>query len=121
MIIKPKTFKLNSPLNINILANSQKSLSNKFAGKLEDRWKGVDYDISKNKVPFFKNSLGIIEAKVFQKMLAGDHTILLCKITNHYNLNQRNHLSIIKVNIKLFKFAAYMYSLKNLMLKMKLF
>ena len=91
-----KTFKLNSPLNVNILANSQKSLSNKFAGKLEDRWKGIDYDISKNKTPFFKNSLGMIEAKVFQKMLAGDHTIILCKITNHHNFKSKKPLIYYK-------------------------
>ena len=54
-----KTFKLQSPLNINILSNSQKSLSNKFAGSIEDRWKNLDYDLSKNKVPYFKNSLGL--------------------------------------------------------------
>ena len=34
-----KTFKLNSPLNVNFLAKSQLKLSNKFAGSLENRWK----------------------------------------------------------------------------------
>ena len=44
------------------LSNSQKSLSNKFAGRLEDRWKNLDYDLSKNKVPYFKKSLGLIDS-----------------------------------------------------------
>ncbi|MDC0594702.1 flavin reductase family protein [Alphaproteobacteria bacterium] len=91
-----ETFKLQSPLNINILSNSQKSLSNKFAGRLEDRWKNLDYDLSKNKVPYFKNSLGLIEAKVFQKILAGDHTILLCKIINYSNFNSKKPLIYYK-------------------------
>jgi flavin reductase (DIM6/NTAB) family NADH-FMN oxidoreductase RutF len=91
-----KTFKLQSPLNINILANSQKSLSNQFAGKLEDRWKNLDYDLSKNKVPFFKKSLGLIEAKVSQKILAGDHTILLCKITNYHSFSSKKPLIYYK-------------------------
>jgi flavin reductase (DIM6/NTAB) family NADH-FMN oxidoreductase RutF len=91
-----KSFKLQSPLNINILAKSQKILSDKFAGKIEDRWKNIEYDLSKNKVPYFKNSLGLIEAKVSQKILAGDHTIFLCKITNHSKFDTKKPLIYYK-------------------------
>ena len=62
-----KTFKLNSPINVNFLAKSQLKLSNKFAGSLENRWKDTKYNISRNKVPYFPESLGLIEAKVEKK------------------------------------------------------
>ena len=93
-----KTFKLQSPLNVNILANSQKNLSKKFANKLEERWNKSDYSLSKNKVPFFKKSLGLIEAKVSKKIIAGDHTILLCNITNYYFFNSKKPLVYYKSN-----------------------
>ena len=58
------------------------NLSNKFAGDLINRWGGVSFSIAKNKVPFFKNSLGLIESYVEKKVKSGDHTIIICRITN---------------------------------------
>ena len=43
-----KSFKLNSPLNVNFLAKSQLNLSNKFAGSLEKRWVNTKYKIANN-------------------------------------------------------------------------
>ena len=59
-----KSFKIKSPLNVNFLSKSQENLSNKFAGDLLNRWSGVSFSKAKNKVPFFKNSLGLIESYV---------------------------------------------------------
>lgn len=91
-----KTFKLNSPLNVNFLAKSQLKLSNKFAGLLENRWKDTKYNISRNKVPYFPESLGLIEAKVEKKIKSGDHTIIICLITNYMKLNTKKPLIYYK-------------------------
>ena len=91
-----RTFKVNSPVNINILSNSQKKLSNTFAGKVDDRWKKTEYSLAKNKVPYFTRSLGLIEAKVFQKIIAGDHNIILCKITDYQTFNVKKPLLYYK-------------------------
>ena len=77
-----KSFKIKSPVNVNILSKSQENLSNKFAGDLLNRWDGVSFSIAKNKVPFFRNSLGLIESYVEKKVKSGDHTIIICRITN---------------------------------------
>ena len=77
-----KSFKIKSPVNVNILSKSQENLSNKFAGDLLNRWGRVSFSIAKNKVPFFKNSLGLIESYVEKKVKSGDHTIIICRITN---------------------------------------
>ena len=97
-----KSFKLRSPLNVNILANSQKTLSDKFSSNVEDRWKNTKYSISKNKVPFFNDSLGYIQATVHKKFNAGDHEIILCKITNYSNLKNKKPLIYYKSNYQTF-------------------
>jgi len=91
-----KSFKLNSPLNVNFLAKSQLNLSNKFAGSLEKRWVNTKYKIANNKVPFFPESLGLLEAKVEKKVISGDHTIIICLITNCIKLNTKKPLIYYK-------------------------
>ena len=91
-----KSFKLNSPLNVNFLAKSQLNLSNKFAGSLEKRWVNTKYKIANNKVPFFPESLGLLEAKVEKKVKSGDHTIIICLITNCIKFNTKKPLIYYK-------------------------
>ena len=97
-----KSFKLRSHLNVNILTNSQKTLSKKFANKIEDRWNNTKYSISKNKVPFFNDSLGFIQATVHKKFNAGDHTIILCKINDYSNLKNKKPLIYYKSKYQTF-------------------
>ena len=91
-----KTFKLNSPLNVNFLSFSQKNLANKFSSNMELRWQDTQYSLNKNKVPFFDTSLGLIEGKVFKKIKSGDHTIIICTITDYYNLTKKKPLIYYK-------------------------
>ena len=91
-----KSFKIKSPLNVNFLSKSQEKLSNKFAGDLLNRWSGVNFSKAKNKVPFFKNSLGLIESYVEKKVISGDHTIIICRITNFEIFNPKKPLIYYK-------------------------
>ena len=91
-----KSFKIKSPLNVNFLSKSQEKLSNKFAGDLLNRWSGVSFSKAKNKVPFFKNSLGLIESYVEKKVISGDHTIIICRITNFEIFNPKKPLIYYK-------------------------
>ena len=91
-----KSFKIKSPLNVNFLSKSQEKLSNKFAGDLLNRWRGVNFSKAKNKVPFFKNSLGLIESYVEKKVISGDHTIIICRITNFEIFNPKKPLIYYK-------------------------
>ena len=54
------------------------------------------YNISRNKVPYFPESLGLIEAKVEKKIKSGDHTIIICLITNYMKLNTKKPLIYYK-------------------------
>ena len=91
-----KSFSNRSPLNINILSKSQLGLSKKFSGPIEDRWNNTKFDLAKNKVPFFLNSLGLIQAVVEKKILSGDHTIIICKITDYSKLKNSKSLIYYK-------------------------
>ena len=91
-----KSFKIKSPLNVNFLSKSQEKLSNKFAGDLLNRWSGVSFSKTKNKVPFFKKSLGLIESYVEKKLISGDHTIIICRITNFEIFNPKKPLIYYK-------------------------
>ena len=51
---------------------------------------------AKNKVPFFKNSLGLIESYVEKKVISGDHTIIICRITNFEIFNPKKPLIYYK-------------------------
>jgi len=87
-----KSFSNQSPLNINILSKMQLNLSKKFSGPLENRWKNTKFELAKNKVPFFSNSLGLIQAIVEKKILSGDHTIIICRITDYSKLKNAKSL-----------------------------
>ncbi len=91
-----KTFKINSPLNVNFLSKSQENLSNKFSGDLLNRWSGISFSKAKNKVPFFKNSLGLIESYVEKKFISGDHTIIICRVINFEIFNSKKPLIYYK-------------------------
>jgi flavin reductase (DIM6/NTAB) family NADH-FMN oxidoreductase RutF len=91
-----KSFKIKSPLNVNFLSKSQENLSNKFAGDLLNRWNGVNFSKAKNKVPFFKNSLGLIESYVEKKVISGDHTIIICRVTNFEIFSSKKPLIYFK-------------------------
>ena len=77
-----KEFEINTLVNINILSEKQKELSNKFALSPELRWKDTKFEISKNDVPFFKDSLVVIESIIEKKIISGDHLIIICSLKN---------------------------------------
>ena len=56
----------------------------------------TQYKIADNNVPFFPESLGLLEAKVEKKVKSGDHTIIICLITNCIKLNIKKPLIYYK-------------------------
>lgn len=63
---------------------------------MENRWKNTKFELAKNKVPFFSNSLGLIQAIVEKKILSGDHTIIICRITDYSKLKNAKSLIYYK-------------------------
>jgi|TARA_B110000495_G_scaffold57655_1_gene48839 flavin reductase (DIM6/NTAB) family NADH-FMN oxidoreductase RutF len=87
-----KEFKRNTLVNINILSDKQKNLSNKFASSPELRWKDTKFKVSKNDVPFFQDSLVVIETVIDKKIFSGDHLIIICGLRKIIHLKKGNPL-----------------------------
>ena len=88
-----KEFKRDTLVNINILSDKQKDLSNKFASSPELRWKDTKFKVSKNDVPFFQDSLVVIETVIDKKILSGDHLIIICGLRKIIHLKKGNPLA----------------------------
>ncbi|MDA1283922.1 MAG: flavin reductase family protein [Proteobacteria bacterium] len=87
-----KEFKKKTLVNINILSDRQEDISNKFASSPELRWKNTKFKVSKNDIPFFKDSLVVIETEIEKKIFSGDHLIIICGLREIIHLKKGNPL-----------------------------
>jgi flavin reductase (DIM6/NTAB) family NADH-FMN oxidoreductase RutF len=65
---------------VNILDETQRSLSERFAGSGYDRFEGVTWNPGTTGVPLFPGALATIECARFKTLVAGDHEILIGKV-----------------------------------------
>lgn len=66
---------------VNILAEAQKELSNRFARQGLDRFEGVSFEQGTSGMPLLPGSLATMECIIRQSVDAGDHRILLGEVT----------------------------------------
>jgi len=65
---------------INILAEHQRPLSDRFAGSGYDRFEGVDWHPGKTGVPLLPGNLATLECARISVVEAGDHEIFLGRV-----------------------------------------
>lgn len=65
---------------INVLSESQRALSARFADPTADRFTGLDWHEGKTGSPLFAGCLATIECKLAQTVEAGDHLILVGEV-----------------------------------------
>ncbi len=70
---------------VNILAADQGDICNLFASKVEDRFAECEWNKSELNLPVLSNSLATLECKVFNKVEAGDHTIMIGEVLHIQN------------------------------------
>jgi flavin reductase (DIM6/NTAB) family NADH-FMN oxidoreductase RutF len=70
-------FRASKYFGINILSESQKEYSDRFARKGHDRFQGVPWTSGETGVPLIAGVLAAIECRVEQRIPAGDHDIFL--------------------------------------------
>ena len=66
---------------INILAEDQREISNRFASSGEDRFEGVKWSEGVLGVPLIDEALAHLECRTTHRHLAGDHTIFVGEVT----------------------------------------
>src|ERR1035438_5214275 len=71
------TFRASNVFGINILADYQRDLSERFSRKGHDRFQGVAWTPGETGVPLIDGALAAIECRVEQRIPVGDHDILV--------------------------------------------
>ncbi len=71
---------------VNVLGKDQVDISNKFAGRGEDKFAGVDYTQSNNGSPLLNTFAAQFECETWNVYEGGDHLIIVGKVINY----QRN-------------------------------
>jgi len=64
---------------VHLLAGEQGDLLKEFTRK-GDRFENVDWGPSRNNIPIVKDALAVIECETYNKIEAGDHTIIIGKV-----------------------------------------
>jgi flavin reductase (DIM6/NTAB) family NADH-FMN oxidoreductase RutF len=67
---------------INILREDQQSLSMRFARPVEDRFDAVEWFPGETGMPLIPGALATMECTVFQRVEAGDHTIVIGEVVS---------------------------------------
>lgn len=65
---------------VNILAENQREISDKFARSGTDKWAGVSWTKSPNGLPRIAGAVAWIECEIAEKYPAGDHFIVLGRV-----------------------------------------
>lgn len=92
-----KLFTKNEFFSLNILAESQKDLSNAFATpRNQNKWEVEPFFFGKYGNPIFQNSLAFIECKKYRIIKAGDHHIVIGKIIDYGKISNQYPLIYYK-------------------------
>lgn len=65
---------------VNILAETQRDLSNRFAGRAEDRFDGVDWRAGPVGGPILAGVCGWFDCRLHDEVMAGDHVVLIGRV-----------------------------------------
>lgn len=64
---------------INVLAEHQQDLSNRFGRSSPEKWQGLDVDMSRA-CPIFRGAIAAFECEAYGRIDGGDHEIFLGKV-----------------------------------------
>ena len=70
-------FRASTHFGINVLAEDQRDLADRFIGKARDRFDGLNWRRGKTGVPLLPGVLAAIECVVRQRFTAGDHDVFV--------------------------------------------
>ncbi len=65
---------------VNILSGEQAEISNQFARRGTDKWRGVDWQISPLGNPIIPGSLHWLDCEIYAEHAAGDHMIVIGEV-----------------------------------------
>jgi len=79
---------------VNFLADDQKSVSDRFAGRTNhaDRFEGVGFALGSTGSPLISGARAVIECRPWQVYEGGDHSILIGEVVSARALNSKKPL-----------------------------
>jgi len=89
-----EVFKKSGEFAVNFLAEDQKSVSDRFAGRmrLADRFEGLDVIYDSTTAPIIKGVKAYIECRTRGSHEEGDHSLVIGEVVNAKQLNQKSPL-----------------------------
>jgi flavin reductase (DIM6/NTAB) family NADH-FMN oxidoreductase RutF len=81
---------------INVLSESQKSISDRFARPSSDKWEGVSYVEGTNGIPLLPGSAAMFECEAHAEYEAGDHVLFIARVRRFHTKPQRQPLVFCK-------------------------
>ena len=75
-----ESFRTAKYFGVNILAEDQRTLSERFARKGHNRFEGIDWHPGKTGVPLLPGVVAALECEVHRKIAAGDHDVFLGEV-----------------------------------------
>ena len=79
---------------VNFLADDQKSISDRFAGRTEarDRFEGLKYDLGESGSPIIGGVRAVIECKTWKVYEGGDHSLIIGEVVAAHALSNKKPL-----------------------------
>ncbi|HWC97913.1 MAG TPA: flavin reductase family protein [Candidatus Sulfopaludibacter sp.] len=75
-------FRESRHFGINVLKESQKELSDRFARKGQDRFDGIEWYRGENGVPLLPGVLAAMECRLHERFTSGDHDIFVGELVS---------------------------------------
>lgn len=69
-------------LAINILSTDQLDVVNRFAGKSNDKFNGLDWEPGPNGSPLIARSSAQMEVEIRERLQASTHTVFICRVVH---------------------------------------
>jgi flavin reductase (DIM6/NTAB) family NADH-FMN oxidoreductase RutF len=86
-----KLLSVGTPMGINVLADDQQALSERFSRNWHERFDGVRWHPGSTGVPLLAGTLATFECKIGSLVPAGDHLIVIAEVV-HVNSTDRKPL-----------------------------
>lgn len=75
-----EAFKDSERLVVNVLAEDQRQVSERFATQMEDKFEGIEYSLNENGTPILEGAATVLECGVMESLDGGDHTIFILEV-----------------------------------------
>jgi flavin reductase (DIM6/NTAB) family NADH-FMN oxidoreductase RutF len=81
---------------LNVLAENQKDISNRFAKSLSNKWQGTSYSPGRSSAPVLPGVAAMFECIAWAKHSGGDHTLFIAEVTHFWTSVDRKPLVFAK-------------------------